>query len=138
MAITHVQDHAGDIDDQPDACLVFKDRPVKCFVVGDPSLNFIDSSNVKSVVYPNRYDESTDVVGLATVRGVEPGSVFTAPGWSIKGSILTLRWEDDVETPTVDEKKQHGIAKGSKVELPFFQRTPTSRSSSLSTRRPNR
>ena len=117
VAVTDVQDHTGAIDDQPDACLIFKDRPVKCFVVGDSSLHVIDSSNVKSVVYPNRDDASTDIVGLANVRGVEANTLFTAPGWSVQGSILTLRWEDDVETASVNEKQQHGIPKGAKVQL---------------------
>ena len=114
IAVTDVEDHTGTIDDQLDACLVFKDRLIKCFVVGD-QLSMIDSSNVKSVVYPTA-TTSSDVVGLANVRGWI-NTEFTAPGWSVQGSILTLRWEDDVETPDVNEKRQHGIAKGSKIQL---------------------
>ena len=39
----------GVVDGQPDACLVFRNRPMKCFVIGDPTLPVIDSGSAKDV-----------------------------------------------------------------------------------------
>ena len=117
VAVLKVQDPTGVVDDQADACLVFKDRPMKCFLVSDPTQPVIDSSTALAVVYPNRDDDAHDIVGLASIRGVVAGGVYEAPGWSIDGPILTLRWEDDVETPDTNEAMQHGIAQDSIIEI---------------------
>ena len=49
--------HTGERDTQKDICLLFRGRPVKCYLlpelpVGSPGQQVYDASNVKDVVYP--------------------------------------------------------------------------------------
>jgi hypothetical protein len=57
IAAIDVLSHTGERDTQKDICLLFRGRPVKCYVLPElptssPGQQIYDASNVKDVVYP--------------------------------------------------------------------------------------
>ena len=126
VAATQVETYTGSVDEQRDICLLFRGRPVKCFVlpvqpvglgiedIGEPVL---DSSNVLDVVYLNKFDTMNDAIQLARIVGAHKGQRFTPNGWQLEGEILRLNWEDDAQTPGVNEQVAPGISVGSVISI---------------------
>jgi len=121
VAAIHATDHAGERDEQRDICLLFRNQPVKCFVLPTHSIDapgppfFIDTT-VRSVVLPDPIDTMDDAVGFARFVGVTTNSNFTAQGWRIDGPYLVLNFEDDALT-TENERRAPGIAIGTIIRI---------------------
>lgn len=128
VAAVDVRAHNGLIDTQKDVCLLFRGRPVKCFVlpempINGPGQQVYDASNVKDVVYPDTLDHMHDAIGFARITASGVNRDFTAPGWQVDGEYLILNWEDDVSTIGLDERVAPGISAGSVIEITSWDAT---------------
>jgi hypothetical protein len=98
VAAIDVLSHTGERDTQKDVCLLFRGRPIKCYVlpempVGSAGQLVYDASNVKDVVLPDTFDHMHDAIGFARITASGAGRTFTAPGWKFEGEFLVLNWE---------------------------------------------
>lgn len=76
IAITHVYSTSRGIDAIVDACLLFRGRTPKCFVMPDATRMRYDSGTALDVVYPARDSTFDDAVGFATIRQVNRGTII--------------------------------------------------------------
>jgi len=122
IAAIDVTPHSGIQDNQKDACLLFRGRPIKCYVLpqqpaGLASNSIYDESNVVDVVYPDLVDHMHDAIQFARITAAGSARVFTAPNWRYEGQYLILEWVDDVLTTGVDERVAPGIQAGSVIRI---------------------
>ena len=128
VAAIDVLSHKGIRDSQKDVCLLFRGRPIKCYVlpempVGRAGQQVYDASNVMDVVYPDTFDDMHDAIQFARITSSGVGRTFTAPGWQFEGEYLVLNWEDDVTTPGVNERVPPGVTAGSVIEITNWDAT---------------
>lgn len=128
VAAIDVKAHNGQIDNQKDVCLLFRGRPLKCYVLplqpsGLPSNSIYDESNVLDVVYPDPVDHMRDAVQFARITAAGSSRNFTAPNWKYEGQYLILEWADDVLTSSVNERVAPGIQAGSIIEITDWNAT---------------
>jgi hypothetical protein len=122
VAAIDVTSHAGVMDQQKDVCLLFRGRPMKCFVlprmpVDQTGKSVYDDSNVLDVVYPDVEDHMHDAVQFANILPTAKDTALTAVGWRFEGEFLLLTWDDDVATTGTNERYAHGITVGSYIEI---------------------
>ena len=136
VAPIDVKPHSGVADFQKDACLLFRGRPVKCYVLpeqpaGLASNSMYDESNVLDVVYPDTVDHMHDAVNFARITGAGQDRTFSESnnpknnptGWKFDGEYLIMEWTDDVTTPGVNERKAPGIQVGSVIRIDSWDAT---------------
>ena len=128
VAAVDVTPHSGVVDAQKDVCLLFRGRPVKCYVLppqptNGPGQQIYDESNVRDVVYPDTLDHMHDAINFARITGASTGRTFTAPNWKYEGKYLILEWADDVTTAGTNERVAPGIQAGSIIEITDWQAT---------------
>lgn len=121
IAAIDVTSHSGTRDQQKDICLLYRGRPMKCFVlpqmpVGRSGQSMYDASNVLDVVYPDIEDHMHDALQFASILPTPKDTLLTATGWRFEGELLVITWDDDFSTVGV-EREAHGIAVGSFIEL---------------------
>jgi len=126
VTATHAQAHSGSVDDQRDICILFRGRPVKCFVlpvqpVDAPGEPVLDSSNVLGVLILTPTDHMRDAIQFARIVGAHVSQSFTPNGWQLDGEILRLNWEDDGRTPNANERTAPGISVGSVIEFESWE-----------------
>ena len=128
IAAIDVLSHKGTRDTQKDVCLLFRGRPIKCYVlpempVGHSGQLVYDASNVMDVVMPDTFDDMHDAIQFARITSSGAGRSFTAPGWQFEGEFLVLNWEDDVMTPSANERVPPGVTAGSVIEITSWDAT---------------
>tara|TARA_Y100000389_G_C17471054_1_gene530954 strand:- start:6012 stop:17054 length:11043 start_codon:yes stop_codon:yes gene_type:complete len=128
VAAVDVVAHSGEADHQKDVCLLFRGRPVKCYVLprqppNDVGKSIYDASNVLDVVIPDPLDHMRDAINFARITTAAQNAEFTAPSWRYEGSFLILEWVDDVETAGVNERVAPGIRAGSTISITRWEAT---------------
>lgn len=128
IAPVDVTAHSGVQDNQKDACLLFRGRPVKCYVLpqqpaGLAGNSVFDESNVVDVVYPDTVDHMHDAIQFARVTAAGTARTFTAPNWRYEGQFLILEWVDDATTGGTNERVAPGIQAGSVIEIDLWEAT---------------
>ena len=133
IAAIDVKPHSGEHDVQKDACLLFRGKPVKCYVLptqptNGPGQSVYDESNVMDVVYPDTVDHMHDALNFARITSPGVGRSFTAgdngpTNWRYEGKFLILEWADDVTTGGTNERVAPGIQAGSVIEITSWEAT---------------
>ena len=93
IAAVDVKPHSGEADNQKDACLLFRGKPVKCYVLpvqptNGPGQSIHDESNVMDVVYPTDGPHAR-CNQLCTYHDRGRGSHIHAPTRRYEGSYLS-------------------------------------------------
>lgn len=127
IAAVDALSHAGFRDTQKDICLLFRGRPVKCYLLpelptGSAGQQIYDASNAKEVIHPDPFDDMHDAIGFARITASGAGRTFTAPGWQFEGEFLILNWEDDVTT-AANERVPPGVTAGSVIRIDTWDAT---------------
>jgi hypothetical protein len=111
IAFTHAKDTVRPtlVDDYVlDACLLFKGRPMKCFVFSNTQVSRYDSGTALRIIYPAREETFEDATGFATIRGINKDTIITCDG---AGSELSSRYI------TCESTQPHGINPDTDLEI---------------------
>jgi hypothetical protein len=108
IAITDVYSTSRGIDSIMDACILFRGKTPKCFVMPDAVRTRYDSGTALDVVYPARDSTFDDAVGFASVRQVNNNTTITCDQFT-----ATVNLDEYVCATT----KPHGLLSGSRVKF---------------------
>jgi len=119
IAITNVYSRSRGIDSIPDACLLFRGKTPKCFVLPNAVSARYDSGTALDVVYPARDSTFDDAVEFASIRQVNYNSIITCD----VNSHHTSSSADTEDEYVCATSKPHGLSPGSRVK--FNRRDPS-------------
>ena len=118
ISITDVYSTSRGIDSIMDACILFRGKTPKCFVMPDAVMTRYDSGTVLDVVYPARDSTFDDAVGFASVRQVNKDTIITCDRFfKVEGN------HDEYVCATM---RPHGLSPGSRVKfesMPLYDPT---------------
>ena len=109
IAITDVYSPSRGIDSIMDACILFRGKTPKCFVMPDAVRTRYDSGTALDVVYPARDSTFDDAVGFASVRQVNKDAIITCDRFTATEGNF-----DEYVCATI---KPHGLLSGSRVKF---------------------
>lgn len=109
IAITDVYSTSRGIDSIMDACILFRGKTPKCFVMPDAIRTRYDSGTALDVVYPARDSTFDDAVGFASVRQVNKETIITCDQF--------FQTEGNFDEYVCATLKPHGLSPGSRVKF---------------------
>ena len=130
IAVLDVSDGSSYSDGQRDVCLLFRGRPVKCFVLKSSSMRVYDTSTSAAIVYPAREDNMEDAVAFMEVSGALPGHVVRVERWDVGGVTPSATSSYSRSPPntatlltgsTAGAGAPHGLQVGSVVKINEWQ-----------------
>jgi len=120
-------DTTGELDSQVDACLLFRGRPIKCFVLPTYDLRVYDTSTSLAVVSPAQDDDMSDAISFAEIDGASLQREVTANIWDMgptsrhdttpQTTISSHTAASKLTADTKDTGIPHGLQKGTTIEI---------------------